>query len=188
MAIKWSHPNAPGYLQAIASVLALAVAIYVGYSQDETARAVVRNERELQGKSLEAGIRYELIDLRRRYDFAAHLWKDGSNKIETKFTVPELLLSSWDKLYLLGDDAGPKVQQALADSMRLSADLENTRMDVDRLLDGTAVHPNAIIPTPTNKEDAQSKAVFVNSNDIEKDIEDLNNSLTLAEAALKIIH
>ena len=111
----WHSQSAAAWVQAIGSIIAIAVAIRVPYSLHRKARNDAETERRLKARSLSLRLLPILLILEPSVKRAMRAATEGFfDPAAVSVEVPESLKSSTDTVYLLGNEAGPAVQQLLA--------------------------------------------------------------------------
>lgn len=121
-----AHPNLAGWAQAVASVIAIGVAIMVPACQAAAARRALARERALKAKSMATAIHPDLVELRQDIERIPRAWDDFQFEIANghqiyapgapdfmQINLPAGLQLGVEQFYVLGDPAAPDVLRVL---------------------------------------------------------------------------
>jgi hypothetical protein len=123
-----AHPGAAAWVQAVGSLVAIGIAIWVPAWQRRTARRDARDERLAKARSLLMLIGADLIALRVEVDAMNETLSSPppagpyrpvvtlANQLA--FNVPRMLRERIDSLYLFGEPAGLTLQQLVSTAMQ----------------------------------------------------------------------
>lgn len=124
-------PFWPAWIQAVGTILAIGVAIFVPWKQQRNRAQERADDRRLRAHSLAIALYPELLELKPKIHRARGALEDvkggwryfqslksdqepGSRTIDRlSIAVPPVLLENTQDMYLLGLKAGPEVQQVL---------------------------------------------------------------------------
>ena len=125
-----SHPGLAAWVQALGSVGAILVAIWIGHlahgravQMFEETRRREKDDRRRKAHSLAVALYPELLELK---PVLQRVIIANAPMREPPLGIPPVLTESVDRLYLLGD-AGDAIQQCLATARQLERMLQEVR-------------------------------------------------------------